>query len=144
MRQRRGVDMGVKTGKQIDRGMAKQAAIWALVSLGLGAALAAGVSALIIGGIVDIRYLHGAAYSCCTLGVFAGSYIGARRASVGKLPFALLTGGLCVLVLLVLGLLLPEKGVSGIGVVTACCMGGALAAGVLANRRPRRNARRRK
>lgn len=136
--------MGVKTGKQMDRGMAKQAAIWALVSLGLGAALAAGVSALIIGGIVDIRYLHGAAYSCCALGVFAGSYIGARRASAGKLPFALLTCGLCVLVLLVLGLLLPEKGVSGIGVVTACCMGGALAAGVLANRRPRRNARRRK
>lgn len=136
--------MGVKTGKQIDRGIAKQAVIWALVSLGLGAALAAGVSALVIGGIVDIRHLHGAAYSCCALGIFAGSYIGARRASAGKLPFALLTGGLCVLVLLVLGLLLPDDGIAGIWAVTACCMGGALAAGLLANRRPRRNVRRRK
>lgn len=136
--------MGVKMGKQMDSGMIKRAAIWALVSLGLGAALAAGVSALIIGGVVDIRHLRGAAYCCCALGVFAGTYIGARRATAGKLPCALLTGGCCVLVLLVLGLLLPEKGMSGIGMVTACCMGGALAAGLLANRRPRRGTRRRK
>lgn len=136
--------MGVKTGKRMDSGMIKHVALWALVSLGLSMAMAVGVSALIIGGIVDMRYLNGAAYCCCVLGVFAGSYIGARRATAGKLPCALLTGGGCVLALLVLGLLLPEKGVSGIGMVTACCMGGALGAGLLANRRPRRSTRHRK
>lgn len=128
----------------MDFGSVRSTLLWVGVSAAVGFALAAIVSALIVSGAVDVRFLRAAAYFCCAAGAFAGAHFAARKAAARKVICALIAGAVYVLILLIGNLLIPEAVPSGFGIVAGVSLGAALLGGMLANKRPKRGGYRRK
>ena len=114
------------------------------LSLLISAALASLLSVVVIGGVIDPKGIPAAACVISAVSVFFGAQMAMHGAASGKLGWACAAAGGYVLVLLLVNLLFIDSAPVGIGRIVISCLIGALAAGLLAGRRPKPAARRRK
>ncbi len=114
------------------------------LSVLISAALASILSVVVIGGVIDPKGIPAAACVICAVSAFFGAQMAMHGTASGKLGWACGAAGGYVLVLLVVNLLFIDGAPVGIGRIVISCLIGALAAGLLAGRRPKPAVRRRK
>ena len=123
--------------KKASRSTASRILIGSAADLGLMFLLSAAAAAMVLGGAIGQGSIRTAALAANAIAVFGGSLIAAKGFNRQKLLMTLASAGGYLLVLLLGDLLFIGAVPAGAGAVALPALGAALAAAVLASRKPK-------